>query len=60
MQHEIVKEQDFYVIVVEGQRMMKFRSRRKAARLLSAVLAMSDPARPEAPVAVAVAVAAAR
>jgi len=43
MQYQIVKQEEFYVIVVEGQSLMKLKSRRKAVALLAAVLELKQP-----------------
>jgi hypothetical protein len=37
MRHEIVKDGNLYVIVIEGQSIMKFRSRRQAMKLVAAL-----------------------
>jgi len=37
MRHEIVKEGNLYVIVIEGQSIMKFQSRRQAMKLMAAL-----------------------
>ncbi|HWV55039.1 hypothetical protein [Pseudorhodoplanes sp.] len=44
MQYEIVKQEDCYVIIVDGQSVMKLKSRRQAVKLLTAVLESQDPA----------------
>ncbi len=36
MRYEIVKEENLYVVVIEGRSIMKFRSRRQAAKVLAA------------------------
>jgi hypothetical protein len=36
MRYEIVKADNLYVIVIEGRSLMKFRSRRQAAKVLAA------------------------
>ena len=36
MQYEIVKVDNLYIIVVEGRSLMKFKTRRQAARVLAA------------------------
>jgi hypothetical protein len=55
MQYEIVKEDNLYIIVVEGRSIMKFKTRRQAARVLAAAFdadsLKSDDCEPDAPTA---------
>lgn len=44
MQYRIVKEENSYIIVIEGQSIMKFRSRRQAMKLLATVLGLQGAA----------------
>ena len=52
MQYEIVKVDNLYIIVVEGRSVMKFRTRRQAARVLAAAFdaesLKSDECEPDA------------
>lgn len=46
MHHEIVKEGNLYVIVIEGQSVMKLQSRRQAMKLIAALA--GDERKPDA------------
>lgn len=47
MQYEIVKEHNLYVIVIEGQGILKLRSRREAIKLVAAAIDIESPCDPQ-------------